>query len=72
MSMCLVPDCDCDGTVAQVAAAKVARARRMSPTAELVYATVLEVLSNPMVRSTDDAARNVAAALVATFEMVPR
>lgn len=68
-SMCLVADCECDGMKEQVAAAGVRRAIRMAPTAEQVYRTVLEVLSNPYPRTIDDQARNVAAALIGNFKI---
>lgn len=71
-SMCLVPDCDCEGTREQVIMARVKRSIRMAPTAERVYKRVLEVLGNPMQRTIDDQARNIAAVLVAEFEIVQR
>jgi len=72
ISMCLVADCDCMGTREQVAAARVQRAIRMTPTAERVYDIVKSVLSNPMERTIDDQARNIAAAIIVNFEVAPR
>lgn len=72
ISMCLVADCDCMGTREQVAATRVQRAIRMTPTAERVYDIVLSVLSNPMERTIDDQARNIAAAIIVNFEVAPR
>ena len=60
------------GTREQVAATRVQRAIRMTPTAERVYDIVLGVLSNPMERTKDDQARNIAAAIIVNFDVSVR
>lgn len=70
-AMCLVTDCDCEGTREQMAALAAAKTR-LSPTAERLVATIIEVLSNPMKRTTEDTARNLAAAIIGEFEIEAR
>jgi hypothetical protein len=74
-AMCMVRDCDCDGTREQVAAMAKKywfNGQRLSPTMERLVDIVREVLSNPMHVTAEEKARNVSAAIVATFEMVER
>lgn len=72
-SMCLTPGCDCEGTREQVAAMLAERmSRNPNSKLERLVALIREVTSNPMPRSIDDQARNIAAALVATYEIEER
>ena len=72
-SMCLTPGCDCEGTREQVAAMLAERiARRPDSKLERLVALIREVMSNKLPRSIEDQARNVAAAIVATYELEER
>jgi hypothetical protein len=72
-SFCLTPNCDCLGTREQVAAMHEER-RMRGPDARLerLVDLIREVLGNPMHRTLEEKARNVAAALVGNWEMVER
>jgi hypothetical protein len=72
-AMCLAPDCDCDGTREQVAA-MVAERLRLTPEsqAERLVTLIRGVLSNKLPRTIEDMSRNLAAALVATYDLVER
>lgn len=71
-SMCLVVDCECDGTREQVAAMKRERAAEQNETLNALVDTLRSVLSNKLPRTVEDMARNAAAAIVANFKIEAR